>query len=281
MPRFIETVPKHGYRFIATVSGAGDDPGPRSAPASPGAAWDWRQFVQLGSAGTIGGGFAGLVGGLLYGFGGASQPLQPGTSEASTLLVLVCLSILVALIGAAGVAFGIAAAGLARARSGSLTILGGVVGGLVVGASAKLLGLDAFNLLFGQSPGDITGAGEGALLGGAVGLGAWLAGRGANAASLGRGVGLAALTGGLAGVIVTFSGGKLMGGSLDLLARQFPGSRLSLDPIGALFGESGFGPISKLVTGSIEGLLFGGFIVGAMMLARKGIAAVDPACRRT
>lgn len=279
-PRFIETVPKHGYRFIATVSGAGDDPDPRSAPPSPGYAWDWRQFVQLGSAGTIGGGFAGLSGGLLYGFGGGSQPLQPGTSEASTLLVLVCLSILVALIGAAGVAFGIAAAGFARARSGWLTIVGGAGGGLVVGACTKLLGLDAFNLLFGQSPGDITGAGEGALLGGAVGLGAWLASRGASPASLGRGLGLAALTGGVGGVTVTLAGGKLMGGSLDLLARQFLGSRLSLDPLGALFGESGFGPISRLVTGGIEGLLFGGFIVAAMMIARQGIAGGDQAPRR-
>src|SRR3954471_14423411 len=33
-PRFIETVPKHGYRFIAPVDGR-----PR---ASPGAARDWR-----------------------------------------------------------------------------------------------------------------------------------------------------------------------------------------------------------------------------------------------
>lgn len=72
-----------------------------------------------------------------------------------------------------------------------------------------------------------------------------------------------------------------MGGSLDLLARQFPGSRLSLDPLGALFGESGFGPSSKLVTGGIGGLLFGGFIVAAMMLARQGIAAVGPAPRRS
>ena len=44
-----------------------------------------------------------------------------------------------------------------------------------------------------------------------------------------------------------------MGGSLDLLARSFPDSRLRLDPIGGLFGESGFGPISQVVTGGLEG----------------------------
>ena len=47
----------------------------------------------------------------------------------------------------------------------------------VVGAFGKLLGLDAFNLLLGRSPGDITGAAEGLVLGAAVGLGAWIAAR--------------------------------------------------------------------------------------------------------
>ena len=118
----------------------------------------------LGAAGTIGGGIAGLVVGLFYGFAGASQPLQPGMGAVSVLLVLVCLSIIAALIGAVGISLGIAAAGFARNRW-PWTMLGGALGGLVVGAFAKLLGIDAFNLLLGQSPGDITGAGEGALLG--------------------------------------------------------------------------------------------------------------------
>ena len=68
-----------------------------------------------------------------------------------------------------------------------------------------------------------------------------------------------------------------MGGSLDLLARQFPQSRLSLAPIGAVFGETGFGPVSQVVTGGIEGLLFGGCVVGAMMLARR--AMLEPRSR--
>lgn len=72
-----------------------------------------------------------------------------------------------------------------------------------------------------------------------------------------------------------------MGGSLDLLARHFPDSRLRLDEIGDLFGENGFGPISQLVTGGIEGLLFGGCIVGAMTIARRRVTGdgrqTDPA----
>ena len=60
-----------------------------------------------------------------------------------------------------------------------------------------------------------------------------------------------------------------MGGSLDLVARGIPGSRLRLDQIGGLFGESGFGPVSQIVTGGLEGMLFGGCVVGAMILARR------------
>ena len=140
-----------------------------------------------------------------------------------------------------------------------------------MGGVVKLLGLDAFNLLLGRSPGDITGAAEGALLGGAVGLGAWLAGRGAEPPSLRRGVAAAGLAGGAAGILIPLLGGRLMGGSLDLLARTFPDSRLRLDQIGGLFGESGFGPISQIVTGGGEGALFGGCVVGAMLIARRSL----------
>jgi DNA-binding winged helix-turn-helix (wHTH) protein len=267
-PRFIETVPKHGYRFIAPVEPVAPE-ARLAATASP--TYSWQQFFLIGGAGTVGGGVAGLLGGLFYGFAGASQPLQPGMGAVSVLLVLVCLTLLVALIGAAGVSVGIAAAGFAPGHLWQWHVVGGAAGGLVVGAVAKLLGLDAFNLLFGQSPGDITGAAEGVLLGGAVGFGAWLASRGANPLSLGRGMAAASLSGGGAGILIPLLGGRLMGGSLDLLAHGFPGSRLRLDQIGALFGENGFGPISQVVTGGLEGMLFGGCVVGAMMLARKNL----------
>jgi hypothetical protein len=116
----------------------------------------------------------------------------------------------------------------------------------------KLLCLDVFNLLFGQSPGDITGAPEGALLGGAIGLGAWLGSRGAGPLRLRRGISTAGLAGAAAGALVSLLKGRLMAGSLDLLALRFPDSRLRLDNIGALFGESGFGPISQFVTSGLE-----------------------------
>jgi DNA-binding winged helix-turn-helix (wHTH) protein len=264
-PRFIETVPKHGYRFIAAVDlDSGGQPAAPARPAAP-SAYDWRRFLLLGGAGTLGAGVAGMIGGLFYGFVGASEPLGPGTGAASVLLVLLWLTIAAALMGGAGVSFGIAAAGFARNRLWG--IVGGALGGMIVGGVVKLLGLDAFNLLLGRSPGDITGAAEGLALGGAVGLGAWMASRGGEPRSLRRTVALAGLTGGAAGILIPLLGGRLMGGSLDLLASSFPGSRLRLDPIGALFGESGFGPVSQVVTGGLEGMLFGGCVVGAMALS--------------
>lgn len=264
-PRFIETVPKHGYRFIAPVAPADEARREERLPRQ--SAPRLRTFLLLGGAGTIGGGLAGLAGGLVYGFAGATQPLAPAMGAASVLLVLVCLSILAGLIGGVGVGFGIAAADLSPSRRWPVSALGGAIGGLVVGALAKLLGLDAFTLLLGRSPGNITGGAEGALLGGAVGLAAWLA----RDDALGRSVGIGAFLGGAAGIVITLLGGRLMGGSLDLLARGFPASRLRLDQFGAWFGESAFGPVTQAVTGGIEGLLFGAFVVAAMLLARRGL----------
>ena len=263
-PRFIETVPKHGYRFIAYVETM--DAVPRVTPPTTVPARSWRDHVLLALAGIVGGGLAGFVGGLFYGFTGASQPLLPGMGAVSVLLVLLALTILVALIGAAGVAFGITVAYFAAGRIGPWTIAGGALGGLIVGAFVKLLGLDAFTLLFGSSPGDITGAFEGFVIGGAVGLGTWLASR---SAQLRTGTIFAALIGGVAGALIPLLGGRLMGGSLALLAEHFPGSRLRLDTIGKLFGESGFGPLTQSITGALEGALFCGCMVAAMLLAKR------------
>jgi hypothetical protein len=291
-PRFIETVPKHGYRFIAPVdriqegddlkalpldggglggsdasagtTGLGSHPAPRPSPSRGGELW--QRFFLTGGSGTIGAGVAGVIGGLLYGLAGASQPLQPGMGAVSVMLVLLWLTIAAALMGGAGVSFGIAAASLLRDRR--WVIAGGALGGLFVGAFAKLLGLDAFNLLLGQSPGDITGGMEGLLLGSSVGLGAWLGLR--DDWSARRRIATAGLIGLVTGILIVLLGGTLRGGSLDLLAGSFPDSRLRLDQIGALLGESGFGQISQIFTGGLEGALFASCVVGAMVFARRG-----------
>ncbi|MDY6923671.1 MAG: winged helix-turn-helix domain-containing protein [Pseudomonadota bacterium] len=271
-PRFIETVPKHGYRFIAAVERVEAEPRAvvAGSPAGGPRSGAWPRNLALGGAGMAGGGVAGVLGGLFYGFVGASQD---GMGGVSIILVLVCLTVAVGLIGGAGVGLGIAAGGLAPGRPALGDIVGGALGGLIVGGVVRLIGLDAFNLLFGQSPGDITGAPEGTLLGAAVGLGAWLGSRAPGRVSLRRGMAAAALAGGVVGAVIPLTGGRLMAGSLAEVAGRFPDSRLRLDQIGALFGEAGFGPVSQIVTSGLEGALFSACVVGAMILARRAQAA--------
>ena len=262
-PRFIETVPKHGYRFVAPVAVVEPDlPAPGVSPQG------WGNSLLLAGAGTVGGGIAGFIGGLIYGLAGASQPLAPGMGAVSVLLVLLCITILVAVIGGAGVAFGIAAA--ARHGGRYWTIAGGALGGAIVGAAVKFLGLDAFTLLIGRSPGDITGPLEGLLIGAVVGIAYVVAGL-LEAGPRWRRIAIAILCGAAGGAIVSAVGGHMMGGSLDLLAQQFPDSRLRLDRIGGWFGEAGFGPVTKLATAALEGALFATGVVTAMRLARRNL----------
>jgi DNA-binding winged helix-turn-helix (wHTH) protein len=269
-PRYIETVPKHGYRFIATVEQVEEgDPivsgESRPAQGSSAAPNLWRQCLLFAAAGTTGAGVAGIFGGLFYGFIGASQSLRDGAGL-SLLLVLISINVVVGLTGGAGVSLGIALSGLLPGRRWRWSIAGGTLGGFVLGAVVKVLGLDAFNLLLGQSPGDITGALEGLLLGGAVGFGIWLGRHDTQMQWTRRNVIAAALAGGIAGSAIPLLGGRLMGGSLDLLAHNFPRSRLHLDQIGAVLGEQGFGPISQVATGCLEGALFGACVVGAVVV---------------
>ena len=259
-PRFIETLPKHGYRFVAQVEAIGSE---SRVPGSPRAG---GEFVIIGSAGTLGGAIAGLSGGLIYGFVGASQAEQTGTGAISTLLVLLAIAVLVAVIGAAGVSFAIATAELARTRSWHWFTVTGASGGLVTGAVVKLLGIDAFTLLIGRAPHNITGAMEGLLVGGAVGASAWFAQRlplKRQAAAVGAG------SGALAGVAVVLLGGHLLLGSLATLTRDFPDSHLNVARFGGLFGEAQFGPITELVTAALEGALFVGCVVVAMQIAGR------------
>jgi len=60
-----------------------------------------------------------------------------------------------------------------------------------------------------------------------------------------------------------------MGGSLAALAAQFPGARLRLDHLGALFGEATFGSISQAATAGLEGALFGAAMVLALSLEQR------------
>jgi len=256
-PQYIETVPRHGYRFIAPVEASGGTAS-RAAPRRVPALLD-------GAAAALGGGIAGIVGALLYVTVGL---VTPGIGAASTLMVLVSINLLLGLAAGAAVGLGVALAASRAGRTSGWTVAGGALGGLAIGAVAHMLGNDLFELLFGRSPGAITGAFEGALLGAAVGLGACLAARFAERPApcqLAPGF----LAGGLAGLAIPLLGGRLMAGSLAELAASFPDSRLRLGRFGSLFGESGFGEASLMAATALEGALFAGGAVAAMVLARR------------
>jgi DNA-binding winged helix-turn-helix (wHTH) protein len=259
-PRFIETVPKHGYRFIAEVKANGSERR-ASSPAN-------RDFLKLTAAGTLGGGVAGLSGGLLYGAASASQPVGEGSGAVSVLIVLLALTVIIALVGSAGVSAGMAASQVWKRGPWWATVGGGALGGLLVGAFVRLLGIDAFNLLFGSAPSGMTGGLEGAMLGATAGLALWRAGR-LPEKRLRVHIAVAGALGALAGAAIIALGGHLLGGSLDLLAHEFDQSRLRLGRIGGLLGENGFGPLSQLFTGALEAGLFTACVVGAILFAQR------------
>lgn len=284
-PRYIQTVPGYGYRFIGsvevmtdlpdTVPGTGPVVIPPSLHALPKVSSSLADAAWWTAAGTAGGGCAGLIGGLLYGSVLASSPQAVGLGTASILMVLLSLSALVGLLGGFGVSAGMAGLALIMRRRPTWTVPGAALGGLVVGGLTKLLGLDAFTLLFGHAPVGITGALEGAVLGGLVAAGVLLGQRpgrydspGApssiRASVVGGGIG-----GAMAGILIPLGGGRLLGGSLELLAKSFDGSRIRLDSLSQMFGDSDFGLVTQMALGGTEGLLFGAFLAGAIGLAHR------------
>ncbi|UIJ44398.1 transcriptional regulator [Sphingomonas cannabina] len=262
-PRFIETVPKYGYRFIAEAQWAGVE---GTAPAKP-RGFDLHQVLRTAGAAGLGGALAGVGGGLLYGF--AVSPASPaqGMGAISVLLVLLAINVLIGLVAGLGVGGGIAVARLMPSDRWQWSTAGGMVGGLAIGGIAKLLGLDAFALLFGASPSGMTGPAEGALLGAALGFATWISVD--RQLEFGGSAAVGGLAGGAAGLLVPLLGGHLLGGSLNLLAHGFAGARFRLDAIGALLGEEGFGRVSEALTATIEGGLFGICVAGALALGRS------------
>ncbi len=266
-PRFIETVPKHGYRFVGPVDKVALVAPQKDIPSTAAL----RHALVIAAAAAIGGGLAGIAGGLFYGFGVNAGAASPAMGATSVLFVLLAINMLVGLAGGAGVGAGLAVADLVHANPLASSVLGGGVGGLLTGAVAKLVGLDAFRLLLGQSPTQMTGAAEGAALGAAAGLAAWLAYR--NSSALPRSAMWGGVICGSVGLLIVGLGGTLLGGSLDSLLQGFPNAHFPLGSIGALFGEAGFGPVSRAITGAVEGFLFGACLTAAVQFARQAMGA--------
>lgn len=253
-PRYIETVPRHGYRFVAAVD---EETVGAVEPARPAASTTDYRTLRLVGSGALGAAAAGAAVGLAYGSLAASD----GAGNAlSLVLVLICVSILSALVSGLGIAGGIGLLGGARKTEWWRPVIGAALGGLALGGFARLLGLDAMRLLIGNAPPSITGASEGLAIGVAVGIGLLLVRRTRESRPL---IGLAGATamGALAGVAIIALGGTLMAGSLMALVERFPAAALSqfLAPGGGWM----------LLWGAFEGGLFAAGIVAGMTGLRR------------
>jgi len=257
-PAYIETVPRHGYRFVGEVSGTEEQPIAAGAQTSG----RTQTLYRYGVAGTTGGGVAGIVGGLLYGFA-AALGMSPDGGAFSVVLVVMCLTTLVAAIGGLGVGLGMGVARMVfRGRTLTL-VLGGATGGVLTGGFFKLVGVDAMHLITGGSLNGLTGAVEGLVLGAAVGLAITASHSSAPLAAL-----RATALGAVGGFLIAALGGRLMVGSLDLLVHQFADARLRLDPIGSLSGDTGLGTVTQWLVAGFEGAIFATCIVFACRLLR-------------
>lgn len=251
-PRYIETVPRHGYRFIAE---ARVFPHPSQEGSSSRSGIEPIVWPMSMAAGTLGGAAAGLLGGLAYGLLAANDP-PVGTGSASIFLVLTCLCVIVGLLGGAGIAAGIAIT--QRWIQGQLvaTTLGGALGGLFIGALGRSIGLDAFVLLIGSRPFSITGGGEGLVIGTFAGAGCWLGRR--RSESLSRILAGSMALGAIAGAMIALCGGRLMAGSLVGIALAYPTA-----PLGTVLHPSVLPWWATLGSAMVEGATF----VSAISLA--------------
>ena len=257
-PRFIATVPKHGYRFLAPVTETGDASQPIAEPGSVriGA----RFGARIAGAVTVGGGIAGALGGLFYG-------VVATTGGSASVLTLVALVAMLGILAGAGIGV---AVGLAALRDGAgwrAWTSAAALGGAIVGSLGQVLAREGVASLTGAAIGPVTGILEGLVLGAAAGLAGFLSAD--RAMSVARTVGSAALIGGLAGGFIALVGGRILGVSLLTLQAHFPASQLNLGATGALFGESGFLAVTRVATSIVEAAVFVVAVALAIRLAHR------------
>ena len=254
-PRFIATVPKHGYRFLAEVQGA--EPPVKEGDARDSLAAEASRLV--GST-TLGGVAAGVLGGLAYG-------ALAVTGGAAGLVTLLVLTTALAVLGAGAIGIGMAAALRWRPASAWTLPLGGMVGGMLIGALGSSLGLSGLLALTGTSPVRVMGLFEGAMLGLATGL-ALLLGKAMLDGGL-RSIAAAGAIGAFTGLLVKLSGGWMYGDTLTALETSFPESQIEMARVGAIFGETGFYMFARLVCAMLEGAVFTASLVAANVLADR------------
>jgi len=218
------------------------------------------------AGGALAGILAGLLGGLLLRLGDGSE------SPASLPLTLGLIGALAGGTGAAGIGAGLAfAEAIARSFRGLALVLCGAAAGGLTGAVAHLFVRWTLAGVFGQDLSSLGGGPEGLAIGGAAGLGYALStprppGGGMATPRGAARIAAALLSGaccGIAGIVVCRLGGNLVGTSLNILAHAYNGSHVGLLPLARMLGESGPGPLTRTLSGAVEGLFFGtGLVIG-------------------
>lgn len=225
-----------------------------------------RRWGSASIGGALSGACAGMLGGLVLrlGSGANSPPSLP--------VALALIGTIAGGTGAAGVGAGLAfAEAIARSFRGFALVLCAAAAGGLTGSAARTLVRWTFEGVFGQDLSFLGGGMEGLAIGGAAGLGYALSTprpQGGGMATP-RGVSRlwATLLSGaccaLAGVVICRLGGNLVGTSLNLLAHTYRGSHVGLAPLARMLGEADPGPLTRALSGGLEGLLFGiGLVAG-------------------
>jgi len=217
-----------------------------------------ERWASSAVSGAAAGAFGGLVGGLLL----CATP--DGPVSKTVLVPLLVVGAAIGGVGAAGVGAGLAVAeALARSMRAPALVGLGALGGGGVGSAAHTLGRWTLEGVFGHDLSAVGGGFEGLVIGAAAGLGYALSTPRARgmAAPTGRGrirvVLVTAVCCCLACVVLSRSGGRLGGASLDVMARSFQGSQVGLAPLAHLLGETDLGPRTRTMFAAYEGLLFG------------------------
>lgn len=245
-PRFIETVPKHGYRFIAALPSQGG--ASTRAPTS-----------NVAGACTIAGLAAGAIAGLFYG-------IVAGTGGSGQVLILAAMIGALGLLAGAGLGAGMTAALMWRGRVDGWVIVGTAIGGLAVGALGNLLGREGVGLLSGVSIANVTGPFEGVVLGTAAGFAAWAALAGCARRTV---ITIAMLVGSAAAALICFSGATLLAGSLQALQQDLPGTQLNVAKIGMLIGDPGLTTAALGLTVTVESQIFILAITAGLLVLRN------------
>src|SRR5262245_43762787 len=209
------------------------------------------------AAASVGGGIAGLVGGI---GGGLLLVAAPGSA---TPIAAVAVLAFISVCSGAGVGGGWSGAESAvRSLRPVALVAGAAIGGGFVGALVEWISRWSLEALVGLHV-DIGGGLEGVVIGAAAGFGyaATTSGDGGLAAPRGgrrlRAAIATAVACGLAALLLAVSGRPLVGGTIHAIAHASHGSQVELTPFSRWVGEPDFGPVSRALIGTGEGALFG------------------------